>query len=116
MVRRLVGEAHFFSFTSAKNFFKTINDKQINVLIAIKRRPNFSIINYSFNLCYSLKATLNVDIIEVFVLAKISCILGKFFKPQKPGFSPTLLFVKNVNNDFYVVTTVFLSTVLLFLN
>ena len=33
-----------------------MNDKQITVFIAIKRRPNFSIINYSFNLCRSLKA------------------------------------------------------------
>ena len=56
----------------------------------IKRKPNFSIINYSFNFCCSLKAksilevskiyegslayylALNVDITEVFVLAKPS--------------------------------------------
>ena len=56
----------------------------------IKRKPNFLIINYSFNFCGSLKAksilevskihkgslayylALNVDIIEVFVLAKPS--------------------------------------------
>ena len=61
---------------------------QIIVFITIKRRPNFSIINYSFNFCSSLKAkpilevlkiykgslayswALNADIIEVFVLAK----------------------------------------------
>ena len=63
---------------------------QIIVFITIKRRPNFSIIDYSFNFCSSLKAksilevskiykcslayslALNVDIIEVFVLAKLS--------------------------------------------
>ena len=74
----------------AKKLFKTINDKQIIVFIAIKRKPNFSVINYSFNFCRSLKAksilevskiykgslayylALNVDIIEVFVLAKPS--------------------------------------------
>ena len=82
-----------------------MNDKQItvfiaikrSVFIAIKRRPNFSIINYSFNLCCSLKAnqffefrksikvanylTLNVDMIEVLVLAK----------SQKPGISPNII-------------------------
>ena len=74
----------------AKKLFKTINDKQIIAFIAIKRKLNFSIINYSFNFCCSLKAksilvvskiykgslayylALNVDIIEVFVLAKPS--------------------------------------------
>ena len=58
--------------------------------VAIKQKPNFSIINYSFNFYCSLKAksilevskihkgslayylALNVDIIEVFVLAKSS--------------------------------------------
>ena len=90
-MRLLVGEAQFF-FTHmlAKKLFKRINDKQIIVFIAIKRKPNFSIINYSFNFCYSLKAksilevlkiykgslgyylSLNVDVIEVFVLAKPS--------------------------------------------
>ena len=90
-VRLLVGEAQFF-FTSmfAKKIFKTINDEQITVLIAIKRKPNFSIINYSFNFFCLLKTKLifevskiykgslayylafNVDIIEVFVLAKPS--------------------------------------------
>ena len=40
----------------SKKLFKTINDKQITVFIAIKRRPYFSIIIYSFNLCCSLKA------------------------------------------------------------
>ena len=71
----------------AKKLFKTINDKQIIVFITIKRRPNFSIIDYSFNFYCSLKAksilevlkiykgiayylALNTDIIEVFVLAK----------------------------------------------
>ena len=72
----------------AKKLFKTLNDKQIIVFIAIKRKPNFSIINYSFNFCCSFKAksilevskiykgslayylALNVDIIEVFVPAK----------------------------------------------
>ena len=65
-----------------------MNDKQITVFIAIKRRPNFSIINYSFNFCCSLKPKsvlkvskiyrdslpfgFEVDIIEVFVLAKPS--------------------------------------------
>ena len=68
-----------------------MNDKQITVFIAIKRRPNFSIINYSFNFCCSLKPksvlkvskiyrdsvpfgfeVIEVDIIEVFVLAKPS--------------------------------------------
>ena len=61
-----------------------------NFFITIKRRPNFLIINYSFNFCSSLKAksilevskiykgsqayylALNVDIIEVFVLGKPS--------------------------------------------
>ena len=61
---------------------------QIIVFITIKWRPNFSIINYLFNFCSSLKAksilevskiykgslayslALNVDIIEIFVLAK----------------------------------------------
>ena len=74
----------------AKKLFKIINDKQIIVFIAIKRKPIFSIINYSFNFCCSLKAksiievskifkgslayylVLNVDIIEVFVPAKPS--------------------------------------------
>ena len=78
----------FFTHMFAKKLFKTINDKQIIVFIAIKQRPNFWIINYSFNFCCSLKAksilevskiykvnlayylALNVDIIEVFVLAK----------------------------------------------
>ena len=77
-----------------------MNDKQISVFIAIKQRPNFSIINYSFNLCCSLKAikpneffkfrksikvanylTLNEDMMEVLVLAK----------SQKPGFSPNII-------------------------
>ena len=74
-----------------------MNDKQITVFIAIKQRPNFSIINYLFNLGCSLKAnqffkfrksitvanylTLNVDMIEVLVLAK----------SQKPGFSPNII-------------------------
>ena len=58
--------------------------------VAIKQKPNFSIINYSFNFYCSLKAksilevskihkgslayylALNVDIIEVFALAKSS--------------------------------------------
>ena len=90
-MRLLVGEAQFF-FTHmfAKKLFEIINDKQIIVFIAIKRKPNLSIINYSFNFCCSFKAksilevskiykvslayylALNVDIIEVFVLAKPS--------------------------------------------
>ena len=90
-MRLLVGEAQlFFTHMFAKKLFKTINDKQIIAFIAIKRKLNFSIINYSFNFCCSLKAksilevskiykgslayylALNVDIIEVFVLAKPS--------------------------------------------
>ena len=90
-MRLLVGEAQFFfRHMFAKKLFKTINDQLIIVFIAIKRKPNFSIINYSFNFCCSLKAksilevskiykgsladylALNVDIIEVFVLAKPS--------------------------------------------
>ena len=87
----MVGEAQFF-FTHmfAKKLFKAIIDKQIIAFIAIKRKPNFSTINYSFNFCCSLKAesilevskiykgslayylALNVDIIEVFVLVKPS--------------------------------------------
>ena len=90
----MVGEAQFF-FTDmlAKKLFKTLNDKQIivfNFFIAIKRKLNFSIINYSFKFCCSFKAksilevskiykgslayylALNVDIIEVFVPAKPS--------------------------------------------
>ena len=80
----------FFSHTCLQKLFETKNDKQIIVFIAIKRKPNFWIINYSFNFCCSLKAksilevskiykgnlayylALNVDIIEVFVLAKPS--------------------------------------------
>ena len=76
-----------------------MNDKQITVFIAIKRKPNFSIINYSFDLCCSLKAKsifqvskiykgslllsfeLNVGMIEVLVLAK----------SQKPGFTPNII-------------------------
>ena len=90
-MRLLVGEAQFFFHRHVcKKSFETINDKQIIVFIAIKRKPNFSIINYSFNFCCSLKDKLilevskiykgslayylafNVDIIEVFVLAKLS--------------------------------------------
>ena len=90
-MRLLVGEAQFF-FTHmlAKKLFKTINDKQIIVFIAITRKLNFSIINYSFNFCCLFKAksilevskiykgslayylALNVDIIDVFVPAKPS--------------------------------------------
>ena len=79
---------------------------QIIVFITIKRRLNFSIINYSFNFCSSLKAksilevakiykgslayylALNVDIIEVFVLAKPS---WHFLQVTKPGFSPNII-------------------------
>ena len=63
----------------AKKLFKTINDKQITVFIVLKRRPNFSVIYYLLNLLKLQKfikvayyLTLNVDIIEVFVLAKAS--------------------------------------------
>ena len=81
---------NFFHTHVCKKLFETKNDKQIIVFIAIKRKPNFWIINYSFNFCCSLKAkcilevskiykgnlayylALNVDIIEVFVLAKPS--------------------------------------------
>ena len=66
----------------------------------IKRKPNFSIINYSFNFCCSLKAksilevskiykgslayylALNVDIIEVFLLAKPSWQILQVTKTQ----------------------------------
>ena len=82
----------------AKKLFKTMNDKQITVFIAIKRRSNFSIINYRTRLiCCSLKAKSIfqvskiykggqlfgfecMDMIEVLVLAK----------SQKPGFSPNI--------------------------
>ena len=58
---------------------KKINDRQITVFIVLKRRPNFSIINYLFNLLKFRKSikvayylTLNGGMIEVFVLAKAS--------------------------------------------
>ena len=90
-----------------------MTDKQITVFIAIKQRPNFSIINSSFNLCCSLKAikpneffkfrksikvanylTLNVDMIKVLVLAK----------SQKPGFSPNIIikFAKNIKAEMTI--------------
>ena len=102
---------NFFSHTFAKKLFKTINDKQTTVFTAIKRRPNFSIINFSFNLCCSLKAksflkfrksikvvcylTLNVDMIEVFVLAK----------SPKPDFSLniTVLFFENMKAKMTII-------------
>ena len=105
-----------------------MNDKQITVFIANKRRSNFSIINHSFNLYStvhlkpnqffkfrkSIKVanylTLNVDMIKVLVLAK----------SQKPGFSPNVIICEKYesrNDDFYCATTLFLSrlTVVLFL-
>ena len=96
----------------AKKLFKIINDKQIIVFIAIKRKPIFSIINYSFNFCCSLKAksilevskiykgslayylALNVDIIEVFVPAKPSWQI--LLSNKNPVSVPTLLFAKNM--------------------
>ena len=67
-VRLLVGEAQcFFTHMFAKKLFKTINDKQITVFITTKRRPNFSINNYSFNLFCSLKAK---SILEVSKICK----------------------------------------------
>ena len=82
-----------------KNCLRQMNDQQITVFIAIKRRPNFSIINYGTRLISaahlkpnqfikfrkSIKVanylTLNEDMIEVLVLAK----------SQKPGFSPNII-------------------------
>ena len=49
-----------------KKLFKTMNDKQITVFIAIKRRPNFSTINYSFNLCCSLKAKSILQVSKIY--------------------------------------------------
>ena len=43
-----------------------MNDKQITVFIAIKRRPNFSIINYSFNLFCSLKAKSILQVSKIY--------------------------------------------------
>ena len=77
----------------ARNNFSPVNVARTSKKVGqpcIKRKPNFSIINYSFNFCCSLKAksilevsniykgslayylVLNLDIIEVFVLAKPS--------------------------------------------
>ena len=52
----LVRHNFFFTHMFAKKLFKTMKNKQTTVFIAIKRRPNFSIINYLFNLCCSLTA------------------------------------------------------------
>ena len=43
-----------------------MNDKQITVFITIKWRPNFSIINYSFNLYCSLKATSILQVSKIY--------------------------------------------------
>ena len=50
----------------AKKLLKTINDKQITVFIAMKRRLNFSESNYSFNLCSSLKAKSILEVSEIY--------------------------------------------------
>ena len=50
----------------AKKLFKTMNDKQITVFIAIKRRPNFSIINNSFNFCCSLKTKSILQVSKIY--------------------------------------------------
>ena len=87
-MRRLVDEAQFFARTCLqKNLFKTIYDKQITVFIAITRSSNFSIIiflisgvhlkpnqflKFRKSITVADYLTLNVDIFEVFVLAKAS--------------------------------------------
>ena len=43
-----------------------MNDQQITVFIAITQRPNFSIINHSFNLCCSLKAKSILQVSKIY--------------------------------------------------
>ena len=66
-MRFLVGEAQFFfTHVFTKKLFKTMNDKQITVFIAIKGRPNFSIINYSFNFCCSFKPKSILEVSKIY--------------------------------------------------
>ena len=115
---------HNFLFTHmfAKRLFKTINEKQITVIIALKRRPHFSMINYLFNFRCTLKAKLilkvskiykgsrlfgfecaHVDIIEVFVLAKP--FLAHSLSHKNPVSFPTLLFVQNIKAKMTIFMT-----------
>ena len=87
----------------ARNNFSPVNVARTSKKVGqpcIKRKPNFLIINYSFNFCCSLKAksilevskiykgslayylALNVDIIELFVLAKPSWQILKVTKTR----------------------------------